>query len=67
MFPYLWHPYLFFWESSDQKIVQSETWNNVCINLWGCGDTNGQVLTFDCAVLYPQLWISDSKRPHPGD
>lgn len=21
----------------------------------GCGDTNGQVLTFDCAVLYPQL------------
>lgn len=31
----------------------------------GCGDTNGQVLTFDCAVLYPQLWISDSKRPYP--
>lgn len=29
----------------------------------GCGDTNDQVLTFDCAVLYPQLWISDSKRP----
>lgn len=30
-----------------------------------CGDTNGQELTFDCTVLYPFLWISDSKRPHP--
>lgn len=31
----------------------------------GCGYMNGQVPTFDSTVLYPQLWINDSKGPHP--
>lgn len=31
----------------------------------GYGDMNGQVLTFDSSALYPQLWINDSKGPHP--
>lgn len=31
----------------------------------GYDDMNGQVLTFDSSVLYPQLWINESKGPHP--
>lgn len=31
----------------------------------GYGDMNSQVLTFDSSTLYPQLWINDSKGPHP--
>lgn len=64
------------WEGSDQKTVQIGKDETMCASTsaasspdeekpQGCGDTNGQVLTFDCAVLYPQLWISDSKRPYP--
>lgn len=31
----------------------------------GYGDMNDQVVTFDSSAFYPQLWINDSKGPHP--
>lgn len=32
----------------------------------GYGDMNGHTLTFDSSALYRQLWINDSKGPHPS-